>query len=198
MTTSIQTITPIVESLLTRTLGDLVENGNAIQQFGLFADNQVQASIAVVFAGPEHQRRVVEQVGALACSVGSDTIVMIADTYCSLHKGPVQPVAPSEDPNASEAIWVEIIQSTETAWKLIPYGRDDHGEIVFESTQSGADRGDQFDGWTVRELARTLNRCSRESSSLLGLKLARHQLEMSGATVGVSPAEMERLASTGT
>jgi len=192
--TSIQTITPFVESLLAQTLGNLVENGNTLQQFGLFSDNLVQASVAAVFADAAHQRQVVDQVSALARALGSDTIVMIVDTYCSLNKGLVQPVAPSDNPHAREAIWVEIIQPTETAWKLVPYGRNDYGEIVFASTQAGADRGDQFDGWMVRELARTLKWTSQATGSLDELKLARRQLELIGAIVGVSVIEIERLA----
>jgi hypothetical protein len=194
--TNIKTIRPLVEALLVQTLSDLVENGDTLQQFRLFRDDQVQCSITTALFGAEHHRAIVAEVGRLSKALGSDCIAVITDVFCTLHQRTDVALPPSADPRAQEAIWCEIVQPTESLCTLIPYGRADDGAIVFAPAQPNAARGDAFDAWMITELTRALSEAVSTSSTLTDLEEAQRGLADLEATVLVNAEALSRLSAS--
>jgi hypothetical protein len=158
MTSKLDSIRPFVEMQVEFTLHDLVANGSARQQMDLFRGGELQAVVTAHFSGPTHKQAILQETLRLTRALAADTAAVVYDVMYTATSGDCHPSAPTEDPSAKEAIWVELICADYSEWTIIPYGRDDDGSVYLKEPIGAGHRGDAFDGMVSVELSQALAR----------------------------------------
>ena len=156
MASELDPIRPFVAMQVDLTLNDLLMNGSARQQIDLFRRGELQAVVIADFSGPAHEQAILQETFHLTRALSADSAAVVCDVMYTVISGDCLPSAPTRDPSAQEAIWVEMICADYSEWTIIPYGRDDGGNVYLKQTIGADQRCDAFAGMVSVGLSQAL------------------------------------------
>jgi hypothetical protein len=173
-TTTLIQLQDVANESLSWTEKDLVDNGNVMNQFMFFTEGQLQGGLAVWFKGNDHKRNVTKLAVRLCAALAADAAILILDVVIA----PSDAGAPSANPEAREAIGVELIGDGEIFSCFLPYNRNDDESVWLPEERIDLPHDDEYDGTIAFQIASAIRekrcafdeqeveRCRQEASKL--------------------------------